>query len=41
VTTFRTPVIIRVANPDLLDYESEEGRFFTFQVSAMQGKLKK
>lgn len=33
----RTPVIIRVANPDRLDYEREEGRNFVFRVNAVQG----
>ncbi len=34
----RTPVIIRVSDPDRLDYESEEqGRNFEFRVNAMQG----
>ena len=27
----RTPVIIRVANPEYLDYESEGGRSFSFR----------
>ena len=27
----RTPVIIRVANPEYLDYESEGGRDFSFR----------
>ena len=27
----RTPVIIRVANPEYLDYESEGGRDFSFK----------
>ena len=34
---FRTPVIIRVANPARLDYEREEGRNFAFRVNAIQG----
>jgi hypothetical protein len=32
----RTPVIIRVANPDRLDYEVEESRQFVLRVKAMQ-----
>lgn len=36
----RTPVIIRVANPARLDYESEQGRNFVFNVNAVQaGKI--
>ena len=31
----RTPVIIRVANPDRLDYESEDGTRFSFRVEAI------
>ena len=34
----RTPVIIRVANPDALDYETEEGRTFLFKINAVQGQ---
>ena len=30
-------MIIRVSNPDKLDYEKEEGRDFVFKVNAMQG----
>ena len=32
----RTPVIIRVVNPDRLDYEKEEGRSFVLKVNALQ-----
>ena len=31
----RTPVIIRVVNPDALDYELESGRSFVFKVNAV------
>ena len=35
---FRTPVIIRVENPERLDYETEEGKNFVFKVNALQGE---
>ena len=35
----RTPVIVRVANPDRLDYESPEGSRFVFRVNAVQGAV--
>ncbi len=31
-------MIVRVANPERLDYEREEGRNFEFDVNAMQGE---
>ena len=31
----RTPVIIRVVNPDALDYELESGRSFVFKINAV------
>ena len=34
----RTPVIIRLANPGRLDYETEEGREFALRVKAVQGE---
>ena len=35
----RTPVIIRVANAERLDYESETGRTFVFKINAVQGQF--
>ncbi len=35
----RTPVIIRVSNPERLDYETEQGRNFEFKVNALQGRV--